>query len=197
MSFINYAKKEINLKIVYMGTGMSGKTTNIQYLYDHAHGEKKGDLVTLSGENERTLFFDFLPLTIGEVGGFQTRFHLYTLPGQVFYDLSQLFILKGVDGVIFVVDSQRERMEDNIEAFERMKKNLKTQGYELENLPLVFQYNKRDCSSAVPVGDLRRTFNTWNRPEFEATAHKGHGVMETLQALATQVIRDLKRGETQ
>ena len=139
MSFINYATKEINCKIIYFGPGMSGKTTNVQYVYEHTQQDQKGKLVTLSTENERTLFFDFLPLAIGEVRGFKTRFHLYTIPGQTLYDTSRQFILKGVDGIVFVADSQGERMEANIESFDALEKSLERQGYEIRKLPLVIQ----------------------------------------------------------
>ena len=196
MSFINYATKEINCKAVYYGAGLSGKTTNIQYIYEHTQPNQKGKLVTLSTENERTLFFDFLPLSIGEVGGFKTRFHLYTIPGQTFYEVSREFLLKGVDGIIFVADSQPERMEANIESFELLEKNLDKQGYDFTRLPLVFQYNKRDVPGAVSIKELEATFNPMRRPYFEAIAHRGQGVMETLEKVSELIIRDLKGGES-
>ncbi len=196
MSFINYAKKEINCKIIYFGPGLSGKTTNIQYIYEHTQHEQKGKLVTLSTENERTLFFDFLPLSVGEVRGFRTRFHLYSIPGQTFYEVSRQFILKGVDGIVFVVDSQSERMEANQEAYDALEKSLEKQGYDLHRIPLVFQYNKRDVGSAVALSELEATFNPKHRPFFEATAHQGQGVMETLQSISQAVIHDLKGGES-
>lgn len=195
MSFINYSTKEINCKIVYYGAGLSGKTTNVQYIYEHTQQERRGKLVTLSTENERTLFFDFLPLSVGNVRGYRTRFHLYTIPGQTFYETSREFILKGVDGVIFVVDSQPERMEANIESYELLVKSMEKQGYDLSRLPLVFQYNKRDIPGAVALRELEATFNPLHRPYFEAVAHKGEGVMETLQAASQWIIRDLKEGD--
>ncbi len=195
MSFINYAGKEINCKIVYVGAGLSGKTTNVQYIFEHTQQESKGKLMTLSTENERTLFFDFLPLAVGEVRGYKTRFHLYTIPGQTFYEVSHQFILKGVDGVVFVADSQAERMEANIESFELLERSLEKQGYDLGKLPLAFQYNKRDLASVVSVQELQATFNPKRRPFFEAVANKGEGVMDTLQEISQSVIQELKRGE--
>ena len=194
MSFINYATKEINCKIIYFGPGLSGKTTNIQYIYEHTQQEQKGKLVTLSTENERTLFFDFLPLAIGDVRGYRTRFHLYTVPGQTFYEVSRQFILKGVDGIIFVADSQSERMEANIESFESLETHLDKQGYDLHKLPLVFQYNKRDMPGAVSIRELESTFNPMRRTYFEAVANKGTGVMESLQSISQLVISELKGG---
>ncbi len=194
MSFINYATKEINCKIVYYGAGLSGKTTNVQYIYEHTQQENRGKLVTLSTENERTLFFDFLPLAVGEVRGYRTRFHLYTIPGQTFYEVSRQFILKGVDGVVFVADSQAERMEANIECYESLEKALDRQGYDLAKVPLVLQYNKRDMAGIVSVQELEATFNPTHKPYYEAVAFKGEGVMETLQAISQAIIRELKGG---
>ena len=195
MSFINYAAKEINCKIVYFGSGLCGKTTNVQYIYEHTQTEARGKLVTLSTENERTLFFDFLPLSVGDVRGYKTRFHLYTIPGQTFYEISRQFILKGVDGIVFVADSQAERMEANIESFEGLEKSLDKQGYDINKLPLIFQYNKRDLPGAVSIRELEATFNPMKRPFFEAVAFKGQGVMETLQAVSQAIIRELKGGD--
>ncbi len=194
MSFINYVTKEVNCKIIYFGTGLSGKTTNVQYVYEQTHQDSRGKLVTLSTENERTLFFDFLPLSIGEVRGYRTRFHLYTVPGQTFYETSQQFILKGVDGVVFVVDSLSERMDANIESFEFLEKSLDVQGYDINKIPLVLQYNKRDLQGAVSLKELEATFNPMKRPSFEAVANRGQGVMETLQEISQWVIRELKGG---
>jgi signal recognition particle receptor subunit beta len=195
VSFINYAAKEINCKIIYFGPGLSGKTTNVQYIYEHTQNEARGKLVTLSTENERTLFFDFLPLSVGEVRGYKTRFHLYTIPGQTFYEVSRQFILKGVDGIVFVADSQAERMEANIESFEGLEKSLDKQGYDINKLPLVFQYNKRDLPGAVSIRELEATFNPMKRPYFEAVAFKGQGVMETLQSVSQAIIKELKGGD--
>lgn len=194
MSFINYASKEINLKIIYFGPGLSGKTTNVQYIYEQTQDDQRGKLVSLSTENERTLFFDFLPLSVGDVRGFKTRFHLYTIPGQTFYEVSRQFILKGVDGIVFVADSQAERMEANIEAFESLEKGLETQGYDFSRIPLVMQYNKRDIAGAVSVRELETTLNSKKKPFYEAVANRGEGVMETLNAISQWVIRDVKGG---
>lgn len=195
MSFINYSTKEVNCKIVYVGTGLSGKTTNVQYIFEQTTPDLRGKFFAGNSENERTLFFDFLPLGVGDVRGYKTRFHLYTIPGQTFYEVSQQFILKGVDGVVFVVDSQAERMEANLESFEILTRNLERQGYDPNKLPLIFQYNKRDLPSALPIKELEQTFNPGRKPSFEAVASRGDGVMETLQSVTQWVIRELKGGE--
>lgn len=194
MSFINYASREINCKIVYFGPGLSGKTTNVQFIYEQTQAESRGKLVTLSTENERTLFFDFLPLAVGDVRGYQTRFHLYTIPGQTFYEVSRQFILKGVDGIVFVADSDPERMEANLESWEDLQKSLERAGYDINKIPLVLQYNKRDLPDAVPVREMEATFNPTRRPHFEAVASRGEGVMETLQSVSQWIIRELKGG---
>jgi signal recognition particle receptor subunit beta len=193
MSFINYAAREINCKLVYYGPGLCGKTTNLQFIYDKTNPDVKGKMISLATETERTLFFDFLPLSLGEIRGFKTRFHLYTVPGQVFYDASRKLILKGVDGVIFVADSQKERMEANIESLENLRENLKEQGFDLDKIPYIMQYNKRDLPSAAPLEELRPLLNPGSVPEFEACAHIGSGVFETLKAVAKGVLTDLKR----
>jgi signal recognition particle receptor subunit beta len=195
MSFINYAAKEINCKVVYFGPGLGGKTTNVQYIYEQTQKESRSKLVTLSTENERTLFFDFLPLSVGEIRGYRTRFHLYSIPGQTFYEVSRQFILKGVDGIVFVVDSQAERMEANLESWEGLEKSLDRQGYDIKKIPLVLQYNKRDLPGAVPIRQLEETFNSIRRPYFEAVASQGEGVMETLQAISQSIIQELKGGD--
>ena len=159
MSFINYASREINCKIVYYGPGLCGKTTNLQYVYQKTAPDAKGKMISLATETERTLFFDFLPLALGEIRGFKTRFHLYTVPGQVFYDASRKLILKGVDGVVFVADSQEERIDANIESLDNLRFNLKEQGYDLDKLPYVIQYNKRDLPNAAPLEELQNTLN--------------------------------------
>jgi signal recognition particle receptor subunit beta len=194
MAFINYASREINCKIVYYGPGLCGKTTNLQYVYQKTAPEAKGKMISLATETERTLFFDFLPLALGEIRGFKTRFHLYTVPGQVFYDASRKLILKGVDGVVFVADSQEERFDANIESMENLKINLEEQGYELEKLPFVIQYNKRDLPNVSSVEELRNLLNSDAVPEFEACATTGEGVFETLKAVAKQILIDLKKG---
>lgn len=192
MSFINYAAREINCKIVYYGTGLSGKTTNLQYIYNQTNPQARGKLVSLTGETERTLFFDFLPLNIGEIRGFQTRFHLYTVPGQHFYDASRKLVLKGVDGIVFVADSQVDRMEDNIESLKSLDMNLREQGYDMRSIPLVIQYNKRDLPNPIPVKVLHDHLNTINVPEFEAIAVQGPGVFDTLKAISKLILKALR-----
>jgi signal recognition particle receptor subunit beta len=194
MSFINYSSREINCKIVYYGPGLCGKTTNLQYVYAKTNPDAKGKMISLATETERTLFFDFLPLSLGEIRGFKTRFHLYTVPGQVFYDASRKLILKGVDGVVFVADSQLERMEANLESLENLRVNLAEQGYDLDRLPYVVQYNKRDLPNAVAVDELHRGLNPKNVPEFPAVAPTGAGVFDTLKAIAKLVLTELKKG---
>ncbi len=194
MSFINYMAREINCKIVYYGPGLCGKTTNLQYIYERTNPDAKGKMISLATETERTLFFDFLPLALGEIRGFKTRFHLYTVPGQVFYDASRKLILKGVDGVIFVADSQYERLEANQESVDNLRTNLAEQGYSLDKIPYVIQYNKRDLPNVVPVEELRALLNPMGVPDFEANARSGMGVFETLRAVSKLVLTDLKRG---
>lgn len=194
MSFINYSSKEINCKIVYYGPGLCGKTTNLQYVYGKTNPVAKGKMISLATETERTLFFDFLPLTLGEIKGFKVRFHLYTVPGQIFYDASRKLILKGVDGVVFVADSQVERMEANIESFENLAINLKEQGYDLDKIPYVVQYNKRDLPNAAPLEELRNLLNPKGITEFEACAATGEGVFETLKGISKLVLTELKKG---
>jgi signal recognition particle receptor subunit beta len=194
MSFINYSSREINCKLVYYGPGLGGKTTNLQFIYAKTSPEAKGKMISLATETERTLFFDFLPLSLGDIRGFKTRFHLYTVPGQVFYDASRKLILKGVDGVVFVADSQVERMEANIESLENLRQNLTEQGYNLDKLPFIMQYNKRDLPNAAPMSELHELLNPTNVPEFEACATTGIGVFETLKAIAKSVLTELKRG---
>jgi hypothetical protein len=193
MSFINYSSREINCKIVYYGPGLCGKTTNLQHIYQKTNPDVKGKMISLATETERTLFFDFLPLALGEIRGFKTRFHLYTVPGQVFYDASRKLILKGVDGVVFVADSQIERMEANVESLDNLRVNLKEQGYDLGKVPYVIQYNKRDLPNAASLEELHRLCNPTGVPEFEACATTGQGVFETLKAVAKGVLADLKK----
>ena len=193
MTFINYAVREINCKIVYYGPGLGGKTTNLQYIYDRTDPSSRGRLISLATDTDRTLFFDFLPLDLGEIRGFQARFHLYTVPGQVFYDASRKLILRGVDGVIFVADSQESRMEANAESIRNLDKNLKEQGYDVATLPYVLQFNKRDLPTAVPVDEMYRQLNIKGEPTFEAVATSGRGVFDTLKASARQVLAELKK----
>jgi len=192
MSFINYAAREINVKIVFYGPGLCGKTTNLQYIYEKSNPQQKGKLISLATETDRTLFFDFLPLDLGAVRGFKTRFHLYTVPGQVFYDASRKLILKGVDGVVFVADSQEARMDANAESLHNLEDNLSENGFELKTVPYVLQFNKRDLPSAMLVDDMYRLLNFKGEPTFEAVATKGIGVFETLKAVAKQVLYELR-----
>jgi hypothetical protein len=193
MSFINYSSREINCKIVYYGPGLCGKTTNLQFIYTKTNPDLKGKMISLATETERTLFFDFLPLALGQIRGFKTRFHLYTVPGQVFYDASRKLILKGVDGVVFVADSQIERMEANVESLDNLRINLADQGYDLDKLPTVVQHNKRDLPNAAPLAEMKRLLNPNGVPDFEACATVGKGVFETLKAVARGVLRDLRQ----
>lgn len=194
MSFVNYHTKEINCKIVYYGPGLGGKTTNIQYIYQRTSSQNKGQMITLNTENERTLFFDFLPLDLGEIRGFKTRFHLYTVPGQVFYEASRKLILRGVDGIVFVADSQVERMEANLESYHGLEKNLADQGYDISKVPVIMQWNKRDLPNIVPVEDMQAKLNTKKFPAFEATATTGEGVFETLKMISKSVLLNIKGG---
>ena len=194
MTFINYASREINCKIVYYGPGLCGKTTNLQYIYDSTAPQAKGKLISLATETDRTLFFDFMPLELGTVRGFKTRFHLYTVPGQVYYDASRKLILKGVDGVVFVADSQEERMDANIESLYNLEENLKSQGYDLLQLPYVLQLNKRDLPNVISIEELTNELNRKSEPVYEAVAAKGDGVFDTLKAVAKQVLTELRKG---
>ena len=193
MTFINYAAKEINCKIVYYGPGLGGKTTNLQYIYNKTAPERKGKMISLATEADRTLFFDFLPLDLGSIRGFTTRFHLYTVPGQVFYDASRKLILKGVDGVIFVADSQRERMEANVESIRNLESNLSDHGFDLKEVPAALQFNKRDLPNAMPVDEMYRMLNYKREPTFEAVALEGVGVFDTLKAVAKQILVELRK----
>ena len=194
MAFINYSAREINCKLVYYGPGLCGKTTNLKQIYEKTAANAKGKMISLATETERTLFFDFLPLALGEIRGFKTRFHLYTVPGQVFYDASRKLILKGVDGVVFVADSQEERFEANLESLDNLKANLREQSYDIDKIPWVIQYNKRDLPNAVALEELRAELNPDGKvQEFEASAASGKGVFETLKALAKLVLADLKK----
>ncbi len=192
MPFINFATKEINCKIVYYGPGLSGKTTNIKWIYDHIKPENKGEMITLATETERTLFFDFVPIEVSNVRGFKVRFHLYTTPGQIIYQASRKLILKGVDGIVFVADSQEERHDANLDTLDDMLENLKDYEINIEEIPLVFQYNKRDLPNVLPVEKLRADLNRWGRPDFEAIATKGVGVLETFKEITRQVLKKIK-----
>jgi signal recognition particle receptor subunit beta len=194
MTFINYASREINCKIVYYGPGLCGKTTNLQWIHQHASPEKRGKLVSLATETDRTLFFDFLPLDMGMVKGLRIRFHLYTVPGQVFYDASRKLILRGCDGVIFVADSQRPRLEANIESIANLATNLKEHNLDIRTVSYVLQLNKRDMPTAAPLHDLEELLRFRNEPMIEAVASQGIGVLESLKACARQILMELQRG---
>lgn len=194
VSFINFAAREINCKIVYYGAGLGGKTTNLQWIFDQTLAKTGGKMISLATETDRTLFFDFLPLDLGTIRGFKTRFHLYTVPGQVFYDASRKLILRGVDGVVFVADSQAERMDANIEALDNLAENLREHNYEFEKIPYVLQLNKRDLPNALPVEELKNTLLRKGEPVFEAVAFKGVGVFETLKECGRLVLAELKKG---
>ena len=194
MSLVNYSTREITCKVVYYGAGLGGKTTNLQHIYDKTTDKQKGKMISLATETDRTLFFDFLPLDLGTVRGFKTRFHLYTVPGQVFYDASRKLILRGVDGVVFVADSQEERMDANVEALENLVENLKEHGYELDKIPYVLQLNKRDLPNALSVDVLKKELVKRDEAVFEAVAYQGAGVFETLKEVARQVLVELKKG---
>jgi len=195
MTFINFAAREINCKIVYYGPGLGGKTANLLHIYDRTRPGSRGKLISLATETDRTLFFDFLPLELGEIHGFKTRFHLYTVPGQVFYDASRKLILRGLDGVIFVADSQEARMDANVESVRNLDKNLKEQGYDIARIPYVLQFNKRDLPTALSVDEMYRRLNVKGEPTFEATASTGAGVFETLKASARQILTELRKNK--
>ena len=195
MSFINYHSKEINCKIVYCGPGLSGKTTNLQHIYNKTTGELKGNMISLTSENERTLFFDFLPLTIGEINGFNVRFHLYSIPGQNFFETSRKVVLRGVDGIVFVCDSQVEMIEANKEALLALERNLEEEGYDIRKIPMVFQYNKRDLQNITPVPELSKILNPHSREEFEAMAKEGIGVFEALKSVTKMILMELNTGK--
>ena len=194
VSFVNYNTREVNCKIVYYGPGLGGKTTNIQHIYRKTAGDRRGELVGLDTENERTLFFDFLPLDLGEIRGFKTRFHLYTVPGQVFYEASRKLVLRGVDGIVFVADSQVDKLEANMEGLDSLESNLAEQGHEVSRMPLVMQWNKRDLPNIAPMAEMDRQLNRWRAPAFEAVSIRGEGVFETLKMVSKLVLMNLKSG---
>jgi signal recognition particle receptor subunit beta len=194
VTFINYAAREINCKLVYYGPGLGGKTTNVQFIYERSAQQSKGKLISLATESDRTLFFDFMPLELGTIRGFRTRFHLYTVPGQVFYDASRKIILKGVDGVVFVADSQEARYEANLESLRNLRENLAELSRDLGALPYVLQLNKRDTPTAMPTPALAAALRLGNEPVIEAVATKGVGVFESLKAAIRQMLLDLRNG---
>jgi len=194
MSFINYHKNEIHCKIVYYGPSLGGKTTNLQWIYKETQGNQKSEMFQLPTDTERTLFFDFLPIEVGEINGYKVRFHIYTVPGQVVYEASRRLILKGLDGIIFVADSQKERLNENKRSFEGMVKNLKQQGYDYKKIPLVLQYNKQDLPNSLNIQQMRLEFNKETFPDFSAQAHLGVGVFDSLKEVSERIISSLKSG---
>ncbi|PIP13929.1 MAG: gliding-motility protein MglA [bacterium (Candidatus Stahlbacteria) CG23_combo_of_CG06-09_8_20_14_all_34_7] len=191
MSVINYSSREITFKIVFYGTGLGGKTTNLKVIYNKVSPDQKGKMISLATEMDRTLFFDFLPMDIGSVKGFKTKFQLYTVPGQIYYNASRKLILKGVDGIVFVADSQVERFEDNIESMDNLLENLQEHNLKIEDIPFVLQYNKRDLPNISSLDDLQKSINPWNVPYFEAVATQGIGVFETLKAVSKMILQRL------
>ena len=191
MSFINFASREIHCKIVYYGAGLGGKTTNLQWIFERTAAKSVGKMLSLATETDRTLFFDFLPLELGTLRSFKTRFHLYAVPGQIFYDASRKLILRGVDGVVFVADSQKERLEANQEALNNLQANLKDHGYDFATLPYVLQLNKRDLPSALPIEQLKEALQLKGEPALGAVAVQGVGVFETLKEVGRQVLAEL------
>ena len=190
MTFINYASKEINCKIVYYGPGLCGKTTNLQYIYSKTSPEAKGKMISLATEADRTLFFDFLPVSAVTVRNFVAKFQLYTVPGQVYYNMTRKLVLRGVDGIVFVADSQWDRLRENVESFRNLEENLKEYGYNLDDIPYVIQYNKRDLPNIAPVEYLEYMLNRRSRrvPYFESVAVEGKGVFDTLNTVSRMVL---------
>jgi hypothetical protein len=192
MVSINYAFREVSCKIVYYGPGLSGKTTNLQYVHKKVPTQVRGELISLATDTDRTLFFDFLPLNLGAIQGFSTKFQLYTVPGQVFYNATRKLVLRGVDGLVFVADSQLSKMEENKESLNNLLENLKSYGYQIEEIPMILQYNKRDLPEMATIEQLQDALNHWNVPYYEAVAFKGIGVFDTLKGICKLVIENLK-----
>lgn len=188
---INFARKEINCKLVYYGPGLSGKTTNLEMVHERTPEVNKGELTSISTDGDRTLFFDFMPLDLGEIAGMKTKFHLYTVPGQVYYNSTRKLVLLGADGVIFVADSSRAKLDENIESLENLRENLAEMGKDLGKFPLVIQWNKRDAEDAMPVEELEEKVNRFGAPTFEGIAYKGEGVFQTLKALSAKVLESI------
>ncbi len=194
MAVFNYAKKEIDAKIVYYGPAISGKTTNLQYVHQHLKADQRGKMVSLATNEDRTLFFDFLPIELESVRGFKTRFHLYTVPGQVYYGATRRAVLTGADGVVFVADSHADRMEDNLASFKDLEDNLRYYGKKVESIPLIIQYNKRDLPDVLSVEELNQKINRLNSPDFESVAILGKGVFETLTMACRSVLKAIENG---
>ena len=193
MALIKYATREITCKIVYYGPGRSGKTTNLQYLYSRISKDRRGEMISLATSQERTLFFDFLPLNLGDIFGFSTSFQLYTVPGQVYYNSTRKLVLQGADGIVFVADSQEWRMEDNIHSFKNLEKNLRDNGYDIKSVPLVIQYNKRDLQDVTKIEDFRKGLNSMNVPDIPTSALKGEGIIDTFRLVGNEVLKDLRK----
>ena len=190
---INFALKEVNCKVVFYGPGMSGKTTNLEIVHQKAPEENKGELTSISTDGDRTLFFDFMPLDLGNVAGMRTKFQLYTVPGQVYYNSTRKLVLQGVDGIIFVADSDPDKVEENIESYSNLIENLAEYGKDIRELPHVIQYNKRDLPNALPVSELDKSMNKFGVPTFEAVAYTGEGVFPTLKTLAAMVLESIEK----
>lgn len=191
MALINYSSREIHCKIVYYGTGLGGKTTNLEYVHKQLSPTIRGEMVSLNTANERTLFFDFLPLDLGSVQGFRTKFSLYTVPGQVEYNASRKLVLNGADGIVFVADSQIEKMQENVDSLKNMEDNLSEYNMTLDSIPWILQYNKRDLPNAATMAELERAMNSRGVPSFEAIAYSGEGVFQTLKAISKEVLNRL------
>jgi len=196
MVAINYANREVSCKIVYYGPGLSGKTTNLQYIHGKVPNTTRGDLISLATDADRTLYFDFLPINIGSINGFTTRFQLYTVPGQVFYNATRKLVLRGVDGLIFVADSQRDKSDENVESFNNLKENLAEYGYDLNSIPIILQYNKRDLPDVMSIDELNNLLNEKNWPVFESVAHKGTGVFDTLKLIIKMILEKARKSGT-
>lgn len=193
MSLVNYSTREITSKIVYYGPGRSGKTTNLQYIHGQVPEDRRGRMVSLATETDRTLFFDFLPLDLGTISGFQTRFQLYTVPGQVYYDATRKLVLQGADGVVFVADSQRQQRDENVESFRNLQVNLLEQGVDPRTIPIVLQYNKRDLPDVMSLEEMDDLLNYRDLPRYEAQALGGIGVFDTLKGISELVLRRLSQ----
>ncbi len=194
MSLVNYATREITCKIVYYGPGRSGKTTNLQYIHSRVPWDRKGEMVSLATEADRTLFFDFLPIELGRISGFTMRFQLYTVPGQVYYNATRKLVLQGADGVVFVADSQKSQLDSDIESFRNLQQNLLEHGIDIREIPVVIQYNKRDLPNAAPIEELKKVLNPDGITEYEACAATGEGVFETLKGISKLALIELKKG---
>jgi hypothetical protein len=190
---INFALKEVNCKVVFYGPGMSGKTTNLEIVHQKAPDENKGELTSISTDGDRTLFFDFMPLDLGNVAGMRTKFQLYTVPGQVYYNSTRKLVLQGVDGIIFVADSDPDKMDENVESYANLIENLAEYGKDIRELPHVIQYNKRDLPNALPVAEIDKIMNKFGVPTFEAVACTGEGVFPTLKTLAAMVLESIEK----